>query len=50
VTATLIEGGGGVFDVRVDGEMMYSKHQTGEFPNEDALVGDLRQRAGNSGK
>jgi predicted Rdx family selenoprotein len=37
----LIEGGGGVFDVTQDGALVYSKHATGEFPNEDALIAQL---------
>lgn len=38
---TLIPGGGGIFDVAVDGRLLYSKFETGEFPNEDALVDKL---------
>lgn len=38
----LIEGAGGIFDVRVDGALVYSKHETGEFPNEDALLAELQ--------
>ncbi|HMM76065.1 MAG TPA: Rdx family protein [Gammaproteobacteria bacterium] len=37
----LIEGGRGVFDIRVDGALVYSKHATGRFPTEaeiDAVV------------
>ncbi len=30
--AELIEGDKGVFDVRVDGELIWSKHETGRFP------------------
>jgi len=37
----LIEGGGGIFDVHVNGVLVYSKHQTGEFPDEDALVSEI---------
>lgn len=40
----LIPDGGGVFDVRVDGELVYSKHQTGEFPDETALINQLLGR------
>ena len=39
-------GGGGVFDVVVDGEKIYSKQETGSFPEEDAIVQMLRERAG----
>ncbi|MBJ51638.1 MAG: Rdx family protein [Pseudomonadales bacterium] len=40
--AFLIEGAGGIFDVVVDGDLVYSKHETGEFPDEDQLVDRLR--------
>ena len=33
VDAELIERGGGIFDVSVDGEVVYSKHETGRFPD-----------------
>jgi len=32
IQAELIAGGGGIFDVVVDGKQVYSKHQTGRFP------------------
>ena len=38
----LIEGSGGIFDVHVDGNLVYSKHETGEFPDEDALLAELQ--------
>ena len=41
VEPTLIAAGGGIFDVKVDDQLVYSKHQTGQFPDEDALVADL---------
>lgn len=28
----LLAGGGGVFDVRVDGNLIFSKHDQGRFP------------------
>ena len=28
----MIEGGGGVFDVKADGRLVFSKQQTGRFP------------------
>ena len=39
--AFIIEGAGGIFDVNVNGKLVYSKHETGEFPDEDALVEEL---------
>lgn len=40
VEAELIKGGGGVFDVKVDGDLVYSKFDTGRFPD-DGEVSDL---------
>ena len=42
VEAFIIEGAGGIFDVNLDGKLVYSKHETGEFPDEDALVEEIR--------
>ena len=39
----LIPGAGGVFDVRVDGQLVFSKHETGNFPDEEALLQHLAQ-------
>ena len=36
--ARLVEGSGGVFDVTVDGRLVYSKHNTGRFPDEGEVV------------
>jgi predicted Rdx family selenoprotein len=33
VDATLTPGEKGIFDVLKDGKLIYSKHQTGRFPN-----------------
>jgi len=41
VDTQLIKGGGGIFDVTVDGALVYSKHQTGMFPDENALLKQL---------
>jgi selenoprotein W-related protein len=45
VDSELIKGGGGIFDVKVDGKLVYSKHQTGEFPNHEALVTQIHKLA-----
>ena len=37
-TATLIEGSHGIFDVRLDGELIYSKDETGRFPDNDEVI------------
>ena len=37
----LIGSTGGVFEVVVDGELVYSKKVTGEFPDEQQLLNQL---------
>lgn len=34
----LIEGAGGIFDVAVDGKIIFSKHQVYRFPESGELV------------
>ena len=43
---TLIPSRGGCFELTVDGQLVYSKLQTGEFPDERKLVAQLGQMAG----
>ena len=40
----LIPSGGGAFEVSVDGEKIYSKLQTGEFPKPEAILAAVRER------
>ncbi len=42
----MIKGGGGIFDVKVNGTLVYSKHQTGRFPENDEVLASLDQHAG----
>ena len=42
VESELIQGKGGVFDVVVDGDMVFSKHEVGRFPTEQEVI-DLMQ-------
>jgi selenoprotein W-related protein len=37
----LIAGANGIFDVVVDGELIYSKHKTGQFPEDSEILGLL---------
>ncbi len=32
---------GGVFEVRINGQDIYSKAQTGEFPDDDAIIAEV---------
>jgi len=38
----LIEGGSGIFDVSVDGELIFSKHEAGRFPEVEEILARLR--------
>jgi selenoprotein W-related protein len=42
VETELVAGGGGIFDVIVDGEKVYSKFETGRFPEKGEVVGLIR--------
>ena len=41
VDAELIKGDKGVFDVVVDGELIYSKHETGRFPEDEEVLAKM---------
>jgi len=43
---TLVPGRGGVFDVRLDGEIVFSHGETGRFPEPRELKGLLREKLG----
>jgi selT/selW/selH-like putative selenoprotein len=38
VEPRLIRGKGGIFDVKVDGETIFSKHDQGRFPEEGEVL------------
>ena len=41
---TLVPMGGGVFEVTVNGEKIYSKKETGQFPDPAAIVKAVRAK------
>ena len=41
-TRELIRGGGGIFDVTVDGKLIFSKHRVGRFPEAGEVEGLIR--------
>ena len=44
VESELICGGGGIFDVVVDGDMIFSKGEAGRFPEPDEILTKIRKR------
>ena len=44
VKCRLIPGSDGVFDVVVDGDLLYSKHRTGRFPEHEEIVAAINRR------
>ena len=38
IKVNLIKGSNGVFDVEIDGKLVYSKRNTGRFPNRGELL------------
>ena len=44
-TLELEPAGGGVFEVFVDGDLIYSKEQTGEFPEPQSVLDQVMEMA-----
>ena len=42
IQVELIESSGGVFDVMQDGKVIYSKKQTGRFPEHEEIINLLK--------
>ncbi|MBW1789811.1 MAG: Rdx family protein [Deltaproteobacteria bacterium] len=40
--AELIKGGNGIFDVKVDGDLIFSKYKVNRFPEHDEILEMLR--------
>jgi selenoprotein W-related protein len=41
---TLVPSGGGCFELSANGELLYSKLKTGQFPDEQSIVDQLEKR------
>jgi len=41
---TLVPAGGGCFELSANGELLYSKLKTGQFPDEQSIVDLLEKR------
>jgi selenoprotein W-related protein len=46
VTPKMIEGRGGIFDVKADDKLIFSKHQVGRFPEDREVLDPLKKLAG----
>jgi selT/selW/selH-like putative selenoprotein len=44
IEAKLAEGENGIFDVIADGEVVFSKHTAGRFPDTQEIIDILRAR------
>lgn len=44
MTSKLVAGSGGVFDVTVDGKRVFSKKETGRFPEPGEIAGMLKKK------
>jgi selenoprotein W-related protein len=44
VTSKLIAGSGGVFEVTANGKMVFSKKETGRFPEPGEIAGMLQKK------
>jgi selenoprotein W-related protein len=45
VESQLVRGSGGIFEVTVDNERIFSKKEEGRFPSEKEILDKLRARA-----
>jgi len=43
VKANIVPGRKGIFDVIVDGKLVFSKYKTGRFPQKGEVAGKLKQ-------
>lgn len=42
----LVPSDGGRFEISIDGHLIYSKLETGQFPDEEKILAEVTQRAG----
>jgi selT/selW/selH-like putative selenoprotein len=43
VEPRLVKGANGIFDVALDGKLVFSKHRDGRFPGEAEIVDSIRR-------
>ncbi|PIE61733.1 MAG: hypothetical protein CSA29_01810 [Desulfobacterales bacterium] len=42
ITPELIPGSGGIYDIMADNTVVYSKHATGKFPENNEIIDTLK--------
>ena len=42
----MVPSDGGRFEISIDGDLIYSKLKTGQFPDEEKIVAEVTMRAG----
>lgn len=40
-----MKGAAGVYDVEMDGELLFSKYEMGRYPEDDEVVAELKRRS-----
>ena len=43
VQSELVQGDNGIFDVEIDSRRIFSKHETGRFPEHEEILAALRR-------
>jgi len=41
-----VPGSNGIYDISLDNTLLYSKHKTGEFPDEDEIITRIKRVKG----
>ena len=49
MVAELIRGDGGIFDVKIDGRVCFSKHESGRYPEPGEVLALIAQAPANPG-
>jgi selT/selW/selH-like putative selenoprotein len=44
INVEVIQGSGGIFDVVIDGEKVFSKHEEHRFPKNDEILTEIANR------
>lgn len=45
ISTELVRGGGGIFEVQLDGKLIYSKAEQGRFPEDSEILDALKTKS-----